>query len=239
MIRSWAKTDPGPKRRYNEDRLLNRPDIGLWAVADGAGGHQAGDVASTMVIDALDNLPPVTSAAEMLGAIRYVVGQTDTALRQEATRQGNNTVIATTLVCLVIRNGYFACLWAGDSRVYLYRNAVLQQITHDHSLVQELVDAGQIEPENAETHPHANIITRAIGAGEDALRLDKVIGHLHPGDSFLLCSDGITKTLNTAEIQATLSVLPEIDPASMLVNAALAHNATDNVTAVVVTTSPE
>lgn len=235
MIRSWAKTDPGPTRRYNEDRLLNRPDIGLWAVADGAGGHQAGDVAATAVIEALDDLPSLPHAGDMLVAVRHAVTGADTYLRQEAARRGSNVVIATTLVCLVIRNGYFACLWAGDSRAYLYRDGVLSQITQDHSLVQELVDAGQIKPENAESHPHANIITRAIGAGEEELVLDKVIGKLRPQDSFLLCSDGITKTLSAAELRASLSVLPNLDPATMLINAALAHKATDNVTAVVVT----
>ncbi|MBO1326500.1 protein phosphatase 2C domain-containing protein [Acetobacter sp. TBRC 12305] len=235
MIRSWAKTDPGPKRRHNEDRLLNRPDIGLWAVADGAGGHQAGDVAATMVIEALDALPSLPMAADMLGAIRQAVTGADARIRREAARRGSNVVIATTLVCLVIRNGYFACLWAGDSRAYLYRDGMLSQITQDHSLVQELVDAGQIRPENAESHPHANIITRAIGAGEEDLVLDKVIGKLHPGDSFLLCSDGITKTLNAAELSASLSVLPDLDPTTMLISAALAHKATDNVTAVVIT----
>ncbi|MFT8674396.1 MAG: protein phosphatase 2C domain-containing protein [Acetobacter sp.] len=234
MIRSWAKTDAGPKRRHNEDRLLNRPDIGLWAVADGAGGHQAGDVAATTVIDALDALPGLSSAPEMLGAIRHAVTVADTSLRQEAARRGSDVVIATTLVCLVIRNGHFACLWAGDSRAYLYRGGSLSQITQDHSLVQELVDAGQISPENAESHPHANIITRAIGAGEDELVLDKVIGKLHPGDGFLLCSDGITKTLNAAEIGAALSVMPDLDPTAMLIGAALAQKATDNVTAVVI-----
>ncbi|MCP1214099.1 PP2C family protein-serine/threonine phosphatase [Acetobacter okinawensis] len=234
MIRSWAKTDPGPKRRYNEDRLLNRPDIGLWAVADGAGGHQAGDVAATTVIDALGALPGLPSAGDMLVAIRHAVTAADATLRQEAARRGSDVVIATTLVCLVIRNGYFACLWAGDSRAYLYRGGVLSQITQDHSLVQELVDTGQIKLENMESHPHANIITRAIGAGEDELVLDKVIGKLHPGDSFLLCSDGITKTLNVAELSASLSVLPDLDPTTMLISAALAHKATDNVTAVVI-----
>ncbi|KPH85992.1 protein phosphatase [Komagataeibacter intermedius AF2] len=234
MIRSWAKTDPGARRRYNEDRLLNRPERGLWAVADGAGGHEAGDVAATRVIAALDDLPGLSPAVDTLGAIRHAVTQVDAGLRQEAARRGRDVVIATTLVCLVIRDGYFACLWAGDSRVYLYRDGQLRQITQDHSLVQELIDSGQIRPENAESHPYANVITRAIGGGAEALALDKVIGRLHPGDCFVLCSDGITKALDSADIKAAMSVLPELDPAAMMIGEALARQASDNVTAVVV-----
>jgi serine/threonine protein phosphatase Stp1 len=234
MPRSWALTDVGAVRKHNEDNMLARPDAGLWAVADGAGGHAAGEVASGMIVDALQHLPASLGAGELLSGIRVTIAQVHAALREEAARRGGNVMIASTFVGLMIRDRHFACLWAGDSRAYLLRGGVLQQITRDHSLVQELVDAGSLRPEEAETHPHANVITRAVGADDDALELDKVIGQAQPGDRFLLCSDGLSKTLSEQEIQGLLGAPDGVPPTELLIAAALAHRVNDNVTAVVV-----
>jgi protein phosphatase/serine/threonine-protein phosphatase Stp1 len=185
-IRSWHATHNGTKRKHNEDTWVDRPDLGIWAVADGAGGHQAGEVASGMIAEALDSLPPGLSAPELLGAVRARIAETHRALREEAARRGGNTMIASTLVALLARGEHFACLWAGDSRAYMVRDGEMRQITKDHSLVQELVDSGTIAAEDAESHPHANIITRAVGADIDDLVLDKVSGRLQHGDRFLL-----------------------------------------------------
>lgn len=234
MPQSWALTDVGAVRKHNEDNMLARPDLGLWAVADGAGGHASGEVASGMIVDALARLPAHLGAGELLSGIRVTVAQVHAALREEAARRGGNVMIASTFVGLMIRDRHFACLWAGDSRAYLMRNGVLQQITRDHSLVQELVDAGSLRPEEAESHPHANVITRAVGADDDALELDKVIGQVQPGDRFLLCSDGLSKTLSAQEIQSLLGAPDGVPPTELLIAAALAHRVNDNVTAVVV-----
>ncbi len=112
----------------------------------------------------------------------------------------------------------------------------MSQISRDHSLVQELVDSGNLAAEDAEHHPHANVITRAVGADSDVLELDKVIGQTEPGDRFLLCSDGLCKTLSEAEITSLLGAPDGVPPTELLIAAALAHRVNDNVTAVVVET---
>ena len=234
MPRSWALTDVGAVRKHNEDNMLARPDIGLWVVADGAGGHDSGEVASGMIVEALSRLPATLGAGELLSGIRLTVSGVHAALREEAAKRGGNSMIASTFVGLMIRDKHFACLWAGDSRAYLLRQGQLQQITRDHSLVQELVDAGTLRPEDAERHPHANVITRAVGADDETLELDKVIGQIQPGDRFLLCSDGLSKTLSEQEIQGLLGAPDGVPPTELLIAAALAHRVNDNVTAVVV-----
>ena len=229
-FQSWAVSHPGAVRTHNEDAFVDRSDIGLWAVADGAGGHEAGEVASGMLKDVLDAIPPGLSASELLAQVRLRVAEVHQALRDEAEKRGPRSMIASTLVVLLARDGHFACLWAGDSRVYLLRGGTLAQVTRDHSLVQELVDAGSITAEEADGHPRANVITRAVGA-TDALELDKVSNRLAAGDRFLLCSDGLNTTLSDAELA---ELLADPGPADRLVDEALTRRATDNITVVAV-----
>jgi protein phosphatase/serine/threonine-protein phosphatase Stp1 len=233
-FQSWATTHPGAKRAYNEDTFVDRPDLGLWAVADGAGGHHAGDVASGMLRDALEAIPPCLSASELLAQVRLCVASTHEALRALARERGPSVVVASTIVVLLVRNDHFACLWAGDSRIYLLRDGVLRQITRDHSLVQELVDAGAIRPEEADDHPRGNVITRAVGADLDAFVLDKTSERTQAGDRFLLCSDGLYKCLKTGDMAELLGSETGVPPTQAMIAAALAMNASDNVTAVAV-----
>jgi len=233
-LRSWATSHPGMKRKHNEDTYVDRPDLGLWAVADGAGGHHAGEVASGMIRESLEAIPPGLSASELLAEVRNRIEMTHDALRAEAERRGPDVIIASTVVVMLARNDFFACLWAGDSRAYLLRDGVLQQITRDQSLVQELVESGVIRPEEAEHHPRANVITRAVGAELDDFLLDKVSGRIQLGDRFLLCSDGLCKTVPEHELAALLGEKGGPPPPDTLIAAALALNASDNVTAVMV-----
>lgn len=233
-FRSWATSHPGMKRKHNEDAYVDRSDLGVWAVADGAGGHHAGEVASGMIREALEAIPPGLSAPELLAEVRARVEATHAALRTEAQRRGPDVVIASTVVVMLARHQHFACLWAGDSRAYLLRDGVLQQITRDHSLVQELIEAGSIRPEEAEKHPRANVITRAVGADLDSFVLDKVSGRIQAGDRFLLCSDGLCKTVPEPELATLLGEATGVPPPQALIAAALALNASDNVTAVAV-----
>jgi len=230
---SWAVTHPGAKRTHNEDAYVDRPDLGIWAVADGAGGHQAGEVASGMIAKALQEIPKGLPAPELLAQVRLAVENTHVALREEAARRGPDVLVASTIVVMLARGDHFACLWAGDSRAYLLRDGVMSQITRDHSLVQELLEAGAIRPEEALNHPRGNVITRAVGAEADEIVLDKVSDRLLPGDRFLLCSDGLCKTLPESDLAHLLASADGTSPQA-LIDAALALDASDNVTAVMV-----
>jgi protein phosphatase/serine/threonine-protein phosphatase Stp1 len=232
-IRSWAVTHPGTKRTHNEDTYVDRPDLGIWAVADGAGGHAAGEVASGMIADALQAIPTGLSASQLLAEVRLAIERTHAALREEAARRGPDVLVASTVVVMLARGDHFACLWAGDSRAYLLRGGMLRQITRDHSLVQELLEAGAIGPDEAINHPRSNVITRAVGAELEEVLLDKVSDRLLPGDRFLLCSDGLCKTLPESELASLLAAVDGTPPQAVI-DAALALDASDNVTAVMV-----
>jgi serine/threonine-protein phosphatase Stp1 len=220
----------GTVRTRNEDAFVERGDIGLWAVADGAGGHDAGDVASAAAVAALAAIPAGLSAAEVLAQVRLRLGDVHADLQRRAASSVSGNIAATTVVVLMARGDHFACLWAGDSRAYLLRDGAMSQVTHDHSLVQEMVESGLLAREEAEGHPQANVITRAVGS-QDALELDKVSGRLLPGDILLLCTDGLFKALPEAEIAQMLAAGsgPE-----QLLERAMKAGARDNVTALVV-----
>ena len=226
-----ATTHPGAVRLHNEDSYVNRPDLGLWAVADGAGGHQAGEVASRIIADALNSVSTGIDGAELLAEVRHCLARAHNALLREAARRGPQAMIVSTIVALLLRDDYYACLWAGDSRAYLLRGQRFRQLTRDHSLVQELFDAGAISAAEALHHPSANIITRAIGA--EGLELDKVTDRLFPGDRFLLCTDGLFKALPERELAELLAADEDII-ADQLVIAGLREGAADNLTAVTV-----
>ena len=227
---SRAATHPGAVRPRNEDALLDRPEIGLWAVADGAGGHGAGDVASAAIVAALGTIPAGLSAAELLAQVRLTLMNVHAGLQEEAARRGPGRILASTVVVMLARGDHFAMLWAGDSRGYLLRGGALQRVTRDHSLVQELVDQGALREEEAESHPQANVITRAVGA-QGELELDKISGRIMEGDRYLLCTDGLFKTIPEGEIAAMLC--NGGDPTS-IVTEAVGRGARDNVSAIAV-----
>jgi serine/threonine-protein phosphatase Stp1 len=233
-LRDAGETHVGMKRKHNEDNFLTRSDLGVWAVADGAGGHQSGALASSTIISALNCLPAGLTATELVSEAERVVFGAHHALCLEAASRGPATMIVSTVVILIIRDQHFTCLWAGDSRAYLFRAGMLTQITHDHSLVQTLVDQGQISEAEAERHPQGNIITRAVGARDGPFELDKVIGNIQSGDKFLLCSDGVSKSLSKSEITKLLQVPRDGAPSKLLIAASLAHFATDNITAITI-----
>jgi len=232
-FRSCAATHAGTANRLNEDAYVNRPDLGIWAVADGAGGHKAGEIASAAVASILQTVDSGLSAAEMLVEVRSRLEAAHAKLHAESTRHGAGAMVATTVVVLMARDDHFACLWAGDSRAYLLRGQALTRITRDHSLVQVLVENGTISEAEALRHPQANVITRAVGADIDLLELDKRTGQLQAGDRLLLCSDGLSKTL-PEELLAELLSGDDDSAAERLVTAALMAKVTDNVTAVTI-----
>jgi serine/threonine protein phosphatase Stp1 len=231
-----AASHPGTVRTRNEDAFVDRSDIGLWAVADGAGGHEAGDVASAAVVAALAAIPTGLSAAEVLAQVRLRLDGVHADLQRRASgHAGRSPGPATTVVVLMVQGDHFACLWAGDSRAYLIRQGTMCQVTRDHSLVQEMVESGLIAPGEAEGHPQANIITRAVGS-QDALQLDKVSGRLLPGDLLLLCTDGLFKAVTESDIARILAT--GAGPEELLEHA-LQASARDNITMLLVAAPAE
>lgn len=230
---SAARTHVGVVREVNEDRYLDRGEVGLWAVADGMGGHQAGEVASRLIVEALAAIPAAESGYALLNAVRAALERANARLLAEASAIGRGAVVGSTVVALLVRDGHFACVWAGDSRAYRLRQGRLEFVTHDHSVTQEMVDRGEISARQAKSHPYANVITRALGIGEH-LEPDLRYGAIEPGDLFLLCSDGLTGALTDLEITDCLAAATLDAAADALVARALRRGAKDNVTLVLV-----
>lgn len=229
---SAGRTDVGKVRALNEDRYVDRPAIALWAVADGMGGHQAGEVASGMLADALEGIGQPDSGYAFLDAVQDAVERVNRALVAHAAISTPGSVIGSTIVALIAYASHYACLWAGDSRVYLLRAGRLEQITRDHSMVQELLDSGALARRDVKNFGKSNIITRAVGVN-DRLALDLHQGPILDGDTFLLCSDGLTNFVDDHEIADRLT-LPARQAAEALISLTLARAAKDNVTVVVV-----
>lgn len=227
---SSACSDVGAVRELNEDAFLERPDLGLWMVADGMGGHFAGDVASQMVVSAMDSLEASASLSKFVDSVEQRLVETNTRLREYAEREEART-IGSTVVALLIRGAHAVCLWAGDSRMYRYRNANLEQISQDHALVEELVERGVLTAEQAVDHPHGNLVTRAVGAA-DQLFLDVEIIPIQPGDIFILCSDGLEKEVAESEMSLMVAENDTSQLSHLLLKRALAHGAHDNVTVI-------
>jgi len=233
-FRVWALTHAGTVRKHNEDTLVSRPEIGMWAVADGAGGHESGELASGMLAEALGAIAASAPLAGLEATLRERVSAVHLGLQAEAAKRGHGGLIASTIVILTLRDGHYTCLWAGDSRLYVLRAGTLTQISRDHSLVQELVDSGAIPADQAESHPQSNVITRAVGSLDAAIELESASGAVQGGDRFLLCSDGLSKCLPASLMGRLMCEESGDGPAWALVAAALEHGARDNVTAVVV-----
>jgi serine/threonine protein phosphatase PrpC len=233
ILRSTALTHVGRVRQGNEDNYLDRPDAGLWAVADGMGGHQAGEVASGLLVQALAQVDARVSGYAFLDEIQAAVQRVNLDLRARAAALRPGAVIGSTLVLLLASEGHYACLWAGDSRAYRLRDGLLQQITHDHSVAQDLIDSGALSRADARTSKAQHVLTRAVGVAE-TLALDMREGDIRSGDLFLLCSDGLTGMVEDDEIGRILQDLPRADAAQALLALALERGGRDNITLVLV-----
>lgn len=230
--RSASYSHVGMIRQINEDAFLESPENGLWVVADGMGGHAAGDYVSSLIIDSLRRIPQAGTLDSLADDLRLRLGEINATVREETVRRALS-LMGSTVVLLAVRNDRAVCLWAGDSRLYRLRNGVLDSISRDHSYVQDLLDSGLLTESQARVHPRANIVTRAIGVQEQ-LELSQVRLDVLPGDSFLLCSDGLNKTTEDHEIR---DVLGHQDPYAIvrsLVHLGLTRGAPDNITAIAV-----
>lgn len=226
-----AVTETGPLRRLNEDSLLCRPDLGLWAVADGLGGHSAGDVASRSAMDALDALSPGLQGRDLMIAAHTALDRVNRNLLAHAEARSLETV-GTTICLLLVSGGFHAVLWSGDSRVYLVRDGRLSCLTRDHSLGNEVADS-QGDEAAARLGALAERLVSALGV-EDLPRIDKYSGQTLAGDRFLLCSDGLYRSLEDTRLLSLLASGRIEDRAEALVTAALTAGSRDNTTAIAV-----
>ncbi len=231
-VRHNAVTHLGHVRKINEDSILSLPERDLWAVSDGMGGHAAGDFASQTVIEALITAPENGDPAERMRAVRLSLLAAHDRVVAHAADLGAGTIGATVVV-LLLAEAHFMAFWAGDSRLYRMRNGRIEILTHDHSVVGEMVEAGKMSWDEAEAHPQSNVITRAVGVG-DVLELDKIRGDLQAGDRFLLCSDGLNKYIGLSEMACFLNDAPIETISQTLVQTALDRGGADNISVIVV-----
>ena len=227
-----SRTHVGLRRKINEDSVLVRTERGLWAVADGMGGHDAGEVASGMVTEALRQLPIVYGLDAMVDSAVAAILDVNRELLELGRSNGGSRTIGTTIVGLGIADGHFRCFWAGDSRAYRVRHGQIRRLSRDHSLVQDLVDAGMLSADEAERHESSNIVTRAVGVSED-LQVDTSTGEASQGDIFLLGSDGLTRLVGDDELLEVLLSNPLETAADYLIETVLERGAPDNVSLVI------
>lgn len=226
-LQSASRSHVGRVRQINEDRVFDDADAGVWAVADGMGGHSGGDLAAQQIIDCLRQAvagsQPITprSVTEALHAADDLIRIRNRRLRLDA---------GATVVAATFDDGTVEIAWAGDSRAYRVRDGKWAQLTHDHSVVQQMVDAGLLTPAMAECHPQAHIVTRALGV-HDTVCLDTVRCAMAEGDRLLLCSDGLSRSL---DVRNTCHDLPLTALADHLVAAAIERDGTDNVSLVLI-----
>ncbi len=222
----------GKVRTVNEDQFVVRPDVGVWAVADGMGGHDDGALASATVAAALGTLGTATSAPDLLAQLEDRVLMANSELRALIRARGGR-MMGSTIATLLVHERHYACVWSGDSRIYLVRDGAIAQVSRDHTEVEELLQQGLISSEEARHWPRRHIITRAIGV-QDVPELDLDSGDLQHLDTFVLCSDGLTDHVGDAEILAAVDG-GDCQPAcDALLGLTLERGASDNVTVVIV-----
>jgi serine/threonine protein phosphatase PrpC len=249
QFEAYARTDPGPVRENNEDSLSVDHDNHVYMVADGMGGHAAGEVASAMAVDIVQRIltgqvdPDETRLVRDIDAIdqadvlrerlRYAMNQASIQIRKEAESRADTKGMGTTLVVALIEGDQVHLAHVGDSRAYLFRQGRLVRLTRDHTVVQQEIDAGRLTPELARLVPHKHILTQSVGY-HGPVEPDTITRWVEPGDVFMLCSDGLTDPLDDEAIQRIFESNPADQLADALVEAALANGTEDNVTVVTI-----
>lgn len=246
-ISSFGGTDTGKKRANNEDAYLVNDALGLYAVADGVGGNEGGEVASRMALETLaaslpdllgdkDRTPPagISRAGDpAFSALQLAITLSNRTIRQTRAQTPALASMGTTLTTLLLRNKHAFIAHVGDSRAYLLRSGIFSQLTNDHSLVGEQVRQGVITPEQARTSPARHVIIRALGIDEE-VPIDIEKHPLQRGDRLLLCTDGLTEMVSDAEISGIIAASHPPEAVRKLLVAANSRGGVDNITAVVV-----
>lgn len=232
-IVSAGVTHAGRVRSHNEDAFLDAPARRLWAVADGMGGHSAGDFASRLIVERLGSVAAIADPAAHVDALDDALAAVNEELRRHAAER-KVSLIGATVVAMIAAPEFMVCGWAGDSRIYRFQGGKLDQLSKDHSTHQEMMDTGVFNAAQLSGKQTGNTITRAVG-GDSRLYLDWVVAGHAPGARFMLCSDGLTKEVPDSRIAEELARnTTPAQQAEALVNAALAAGGRDNVTVVVV-----
>ncbi len=219
----------GNVRKLNEDSFEAAPDIGLWLVADGVGGHESGEVASELTRST------ISSSYRQRGDLVQAIEEAHAVVCKAITNKVGGANMASTVVALTLQGLDFQIAWVGDSRAYLW-NGALRLLTRDHSVVEEMVSSGEITREEGATHPSRHIITRCIGmASNSPIQVASLSGTLTPGESLLLCSDGLNDSVSGEGIGNILSSVPAADSrVAELIAAALKGGGRDNITVAVI-----
>ena len=219
-------SDVGRSRSHNEDSFGENPELGLWIVADGVGGHAAGEVASQLAVSNIlrlvgDGMP-----------VAEAVSATHDIIRHAPSKGIGKPGMATTVVAAQLKDADYHVWWVGDSRAYVHGPGGLNRLTVDHSYVQQLLDSGEITVEQARVHPERSVLTRCVGwNGHPTVQVDSVAGKLHRGETLLLCTDGLTDEVDEADIAALLrEATPVAERARRLVDQANASGGSDNIT---------
>lgn len=199
-----AQSVAGRVRGHNEDAVLCLPELGLWAVADGMGGHECGEVASALALDTLRQ--SVVAGRGLESSIHAAHQAILAAVQEEGGRRMGSTVVAVRFV-----DADYEVAWIGDSRAYRISLDGIERLTRDHSWVQAMIDAGELSLDEARQHPRRNIVTQCLGQGEQALEVGRVQGSLAPGELLLLCSDGLTGELTDEQIQEVCAGAATLD----------------------------
>lgn len=231
--KSCARTDVGIVREVNEDAIFDKPEIGLWAVADGMGGHQVGDIASSKIVTALNTVVPRENLSDYVDAVEDCLIDVNQDMLEYAQIMFEEGTMGSTLVALIIKGRIGVCLWVGDSRLYRFRNQQLVQLSRDHSQLEEMIELGLIAREDTANHPQRNVITRAVGV-EEPLYVDINVFTTQVGDTFLLCSDGLYTAVSDEDINQAMLLRDVTQSVDLLVNQAIANGAPDNVSVIVV-----
>ena len=227
---SYAVSHPGNVRTHNQDAYYCHDENGLWAIADGMGGHSAGDIASQTIIQALDNLSKGGASNTNIFTLTSILEDVNEQLVKQNIEHDRMT--GSTIAVVFANDKNCTCLWAGDSRIYLYRNERLLQLSTDHSQLQELIAQGELTVEQAKEYKN-NVLTRAIGADAD-LKFDYKEFMLVANDKLLICSDGLYNEIDRAEIAAILEYTAASKVADELLKLCLARTAKDNISIILV-----
>lgn len=232
--KSASRTDVGNVRQVNEDSCLDAPGRGLWIVADGMGGHSAGDVASQMLVSKLGGIASHEKLSAFVDDVEDRILEVNQRLYDMSCQEPDAKVMGTTIAALLAFRQHIVCMWVGDSRVYRLREGeLLRQMTTDHSEVEEMIAEGKLDEASALDHPSANVVTRAVG-GLEHVYVDLEVDELEDKDRFLICSDGLFKDLSEEEIEELLGQGSCVNACDGLLDTALSRECADNVTVIVV-----